>query len=62
MYDEDIKQYFETNRNSEGRIGWILMDKIKAPTQQNYILKAGSENPIYASVAGELGIFGVVIG
>ena len=62
MYDEDIKKYLEANRNSENRTGWILMDKIKAPTQQNYILRAGSENPIFAGVVGELGIFGVLIG
>jgi glutathione synthase len=61
MYDEDIKKYLEAHRNSEERTGWILMDKINAPLQPSYVLRAGTP-PIFTSVVSELGIFGVLIG
>ncbi|KAK7082758.1 hypothetical protein SK128_001378 [Halocaridina rubra] len=61
VYGEDIKKILEKIKDSVEREAYILMDRIRPPLQNNYLVK--SHNPVsLTEVVSELGIFGVVIG
>lgn len=62
LYDEQVKTFLESNRNTADRSGWIVMDKIKPTLQKNYMLRPGLDEPILTDMIGELGIFGAIIG
>ena len=62
MYNEDIKRSLEKIRYSDERNAWILMDKISPPSQKNYILRPGHDEPDFMDVVSELGVFGVILG
>lgn len=48
-------------KGSKERTGWILMDRIVPPVQDNVIVRAG-QSPLRIDAVSELGIFGIVIG
>lgn len=63
VYGRDIPPFLEKMKNSTDRTGWILMSLIAAPTEKNYLIRAGSEDSEdVKNVISELGIFGVVLG
>lgn len=48
---------------SKDRTAFILMNRIRPPVQNNFIIKPGdSDLPPTLDVISELGVFGVVIG
>ncbi|KAK8752704.1 hypothetical protein OTU49_006997 [Cherax quadricarinatus] len=61
LYDEEIKKVLEKIKDSPEREAYILMDRIRPPVQQNYLVR--SHEPVkLVEVVSELGIFGVVLG
>lgn len=61
VYDEEIKKVLEKIKDSPEREAYILMDRIRPPVQQNYLVR--SHEPVkLVEVVSELGIFGVVLG
>lgn len=67
IYNEDIRTWLSSMRNSQERTAWILMDRICPPLQKNYLIRA-VENPSLkddidlSEVITELGVYGVIIG
>ncbi|KAF2344394.1 Glutathione synthase substrate-binding eukaryotic [Trinorchestia longiramus] len=61
LYGDDITKTLEKVGHKPEREAYILMERIKAPVQQNYLVRPHSE-PELASVMSELGIFGAVMG
>lgn len=59
-----IEYQFSEMKDSDERMGWILMDRIVPPVQSSYIIRPGM--PVkydeLQEVVSELGIFGCIIG
>lgn len=54
-------QVLERLKDSQEREAYILMDRIRPPVQQNYLVRP--HKPVtLAEVVSELGIFGAVLG
>lgn len=67
IYNEDIRSWLSSMKDSQERKAWILMDRIYPPLQKNYLIRAAEESPLKDSidlsdVITELGIYGVIIG
>lgn len=67
IYNENIKTWLNSMKNSQERTAWILMDRIYPPLQKNYLIRAAEESPLkndtdLSDVITELGIYGVIIG
>lgn len=62
VYGENIKTAMLAMKDSEERLGWILMDRILPPVQANYIVRPGQAVSTPQDIVCELGVFGVVIG
>lgn len=67
IYNENIKTWLSSMRDSQERTAWILMDRIYPPLQKNYLIRA-VEDPLLEDkfdlleVITELGVYGVIIG
>ncbi|XP_069177292.1 glutathione synthetase isoform X2 [Procambarus clarkii] len=61
VYGEEIKTVLEKIKDSPEREAYILMDRIRPPIQQNYLVRAHEPVKLIETVS-ELGIFGVVLG
>lgn len=59
IYGEGIRSTLQGVK--EQRSQFILMDLIRPPVVQNYIVRAENDEPELENVISELGIFGVVI-
>lgn len=67
IYNENIKTWLNSMKNSQERTAWILMDRIYPPLQKNYLIRAAKESSLkddtdLSDVITELGIYGVIIG
>ncbi|XP_070157310.1 glutathione synthetase isoform X2 [Polyergus mexicanus] len=66
IYNEDIRTWLSSMRDSQERTAWILMDRIFPPLQKNYLIRAVEEpskdNFDLSEVVTELGVYGVIIG
>ncbi|KAK6634280.1 hypothetical protein RUM44_004891 [Polyplax serrata] len=64
VYGKEIRDKVIEMRNSEERMGWILMDRIFPPVQASYIIRPGTECKFdhLQDIVSELGIFGCIIG
>ncbi|KMQ91518.1 glutathione synthetase [Lasius niger] len=67
IYNEDIRTWLSSMRDSPERKAWILMDRIYPPLQQNYLIRAVEEPSLkdnfdLSEVVTELGVYGVIIG
>ncbi|XP_071568213.1 glutathione synthetase [Temnothorax nylanderi] len=67
VYNENIRSWLNSMKESQERTGWILMDRICPPLQKNYLIRAAEESPLednidLSDVITELGIYGVIIG
>ncbi|XP_064108450.1 glutathione synthetase-like isoform X1 [Macrobrachium nipponense] len=61
VYGKEIKDVLEKIKDSVEREAFILMDRIRPPIQQNYLIRPHMPVSL-AEVVSELGIFGAVIG
>ncbi|RZF42695.1 hypothetical protein LSTR_LSTR001490 [Laodelphax striatellus] len=61
VYGTKIKDLLLEMRSSKERTGWILMDRIIPPVQENIIVRVGKK-PASEDIVSELGIFGIIIG
>lgn len=59
-YGDEICQVLEGAGAGSQRTAYILMDKIRAPASQNYLLRRGAELQL-SQCLSELGVFGVYI-
>ncbi|XP_029164299.1 glutathione synthetase-like [Nylanderia fulva] len=66
VYNEDIRMWLSSMKDSQERKAWILMDRIYPPLQKNYLIRSVEEplkdNFDLSDVIAELGIYGVIIG
>lgn len=63
VYGEDVAVQLEAMKNSKERTAWILMDRIRPPLQENYLLRPNNtDEPKLQDLVSELGIFGVILG
>ncbi|XP_012266341.2 glutathione synthetase-like [Athalia rosae] len=63
VYGEAVRQKLEVMKDSKERTAWILMDCIRPPLQETYIIRPGNPNEAeLQDVITELGIYGVIIG
>ncbi|XP_018406229.1 PREDICTED: glutathione synthetase-like [Cyphomyrmex costatus] len=67
IYNESIRTWLSSMKESQERTAWILMDRIYPPLQKNYIIRAAEESPLeedinLSDVITELGIYGVIVG
>lgn len=67
VYNESIKTWLSSMKESQERTAWILMDRLYPPLQKNYFLRAAEESPLendinLSDVITELGIYGVIVG
>lgn len=67
IYNENIRSWLNSMKESQERTAWILMDRIYPPLQKNYLVRAVEESPLednidLADVITELGIYGVIVG
>lgn len=65
IYNENIRSWLNSMKESQERTAWILMDRIYPPLQKNYLIRAAEElkdNIDLSDVITELGIYGVIIG
>ncbi|XP_072762521.1 glutathione synthetase [Anoplolepis gracilipes] len=67
IYNEEIKTWLSSMRDSPNRTAWILMDRIYPPLQKNYLIRAVEEPSLkddfdLSEVISELGVYGVIIG
>ncbi|XP_012532759.1 glutathione synthetase isoform X2 [Monomorium pharaonis] len=65
VYNENIRTWLNTMKESQERTAWILMDRIYPPLQKNYLVRATEESKDsidISDVITELGIYGVIIG
>ncbi|XP_039293079.1 glutathione synthetase-like isoform X2 [Nilaparvata lugens] len=61
VYGTKIRDLLSEMRSSKERTGWILMDRIVPPAQENIIVRVGKK-PASEDIVSELGIFGIIIG
>ncbi|KAK4298479.1 hypothetical protein Pmani_029177 [Petrolisthes manimaculis] len=61
VYGAEIKEVLERLKDSQEREAYILMDRIRPPVQQNYLVRPHLPVTL-AEVVSELGIFGAVLG
>ncbi|XP_075222172.1 glutathione synthetase-like isoform X2 [Lycorma delicatula] len=61
IYGEKIRDVITKIKGSRERTGWILMDRIVPPVQENIIIRA-SQPAARTDTVSELGIFGIIIG
>ncbi|KAK3859932.1 hypothetical protein Pcinc_015257 [Petrolisthes cinctipes] len=61
IYGSEIKEVLERLKDSQEREAYILMDRIRPPVQQNYLIRPHLPVTL-AEVVSELGIFGAVLG
>lgn len=66
IYNEAIRTWLSSMRDSQERKAFILMDRIYPPLQKNYLIRS-VEEPLkddfdLSEVITELGIYGVIIG
>ncbi|KAG0724061.1 Glutathione synthetase [Chionoecetes opilio] len=61
VYGEEIRTVLEKIRDSKEREAYILMDRIRPPIQQNYLVRAHQAATL-VEVVSELGIFGTILG
>lgn len=66
IYNEAIRTWLSSMRDSQERKAFILMDRIYPPLQKNYLIRSVEEplkdNFDLSEVITELGIYGVIIG
>ncbi|XP_065212366.1 glutathione synthetase-like isoform X2 [Planococcus citri] len=63
VYGDDIPKLLSEIGKSKERTAFILMNRIRPPVQNNFIIKPGDNDiPSNLDVISELGIFGVIIG
>ncbi|XP_012218621.1 glutathione synthetase-like [Linepithema humile] len=67
IYNENIRTWLNSRKNSQERTAWILMDRIYPPLQKNYLIRAidephAEDNFDLSDVITELGIYGVTLG
>lgn len=67
IYNENIKTWLSSMRDSQERTAWILMDHIYPPLQKNYLIRAVEDPSLednfdLLEVITELGVYGVIIG
>ncbi|EEB12574.1 glutathione synthetase, putative [Pediculus humanus corporis] len=64
IYGKEVKDKILSMKNSEERMGWILMDRIFPPVQATYIIRPGTpvKHDETQDIVSELGIFGCIIG
>ncbi|EFN74269.1 Glutathione synthetase [Camponotus floridanus] len=67
IYNENIKTWLSSMRDSQERTAWILMDRIYPPLQKNYLIRAVEDPSLednfdLLEVITELGVYGVIIG
>lgn len=66
IYNENIRSWLNSMKESQERTAWILMDRIYPPLQKNYLIRTAEEpledNINLSDVITELGIYGVIIG
>ncbi|XP_045126156.1 glutathione synthetase-like isoform X2 [Portunus trituberculatus] len=61
VYGQEIRMVLEKIKDSQEREAYILMDRIRPPIQQNYLIRA--HEPVkLVEVVSELGIFGTILG
>ncbi|KAK8394592.1 hypothetical protein O3P69_006622 [Scylla paramamosain] len=61
VYGQEIRTVLEKIKDSQEREAYILMDRIRPPIQQNYLIRA--HEPVkLVEVVSELGIFGTILG
>ncbi|XP_076325109.1 glutathione synthetase-like isoform X1 [Tachypleus tridentatus] len=61
IYGKQVKTKLTELGRSKEREAYILMERIKPPSTENYIIQR-KEPPTKISIIGELGIFGVILG
>ncbi|XP_071534053.1 glutathione synthetase-like isoform X2 [Panulirus ornatus] len=61
VYGAEIKEVLEKIKDSAEREAYILMDRIRPPIQENYLVRP-YEPVRLVEVVSELGIFGVILG
>ncbi|UYV78099.1 GSS, partial [Cordylochernes scorpioides] len=61
IYGEDIREALLRWGQSEERQSYILMERVRPPTWNNYLVRSDSP-PVQASIVSELGVYGVVLG
>lgn len=61
IYGEEIRLTLERISQSTEREAFILMDRIRAPVQTNYLVRP-QKDVVLSSVISELGIFGALLG
>ncbi|KAG5307228.1 GSHB synthetase, partial [Acromyrmex insinuator] len=67
IYNESIKSWLNSLKESQERTAWILMDRLYPPLQKNYFVRAAEESSSeddidLSDVITELGIYGVIVG
>ncbi|XP_018054761.1 PREDICTED: glutathione synthetase-like isoform X2 [Atta colombica] len=67
IYNESIRTWLSSMKESQERTAWILMDRLYPPLQKNYLVRAAEESPSeddvdLSDVITELGIYGVIVG
>ncbi|KAG5335614.1 GSHB synthetase, partial [Acromyrmex heyeri] len=67
IYNESIKSWLNSMKESQERTAWILMDRLYPPLQKNYFVRAAEESSSeddidLSDVITELGIYGVIVG
>lgn len=63
LYGIAIKEAILKMKDSQERTAWILMERIRPPITQGYIIRPDGPNPPPLSeMVSELGIFGMIIG
>ncbi|XP_018359283.1 PREDICTED: glutathione synthetase-like [Trachymyrmex cornetzi] len=67
VYNESIRTWLSSMKESQERTAWILMDRLYPPLQKNYFVRAAEESPLeddidLSDVITELGIYGVIVG
>ena len=61
-YGSEIRTLLASIESSEERENYILMDRIRPPTQHGVILRKSSDEPfVYDNLFTEVGIYGVYV-
>jgi len=61
VYGEEIRETLSRIGSSPHREAYILMDRIRAPIQRNYLLRPTGEGAELKDTISELGIFGALL-
>lgn len=61
IYDDQIPNFLQENKDSDERSAYIIMDRIFPYIQKNYLVKRGEEL-LLRNVVNEIGIYGVFVG